>query len=147
MRDTVRAPQPPTNPSTGQKNLILMEGIKSFGTHVTEKTPRHLFCIVFWSGMRSNGPRMPIFGQKCQFWAKFGPFLAKNPNFYGSKESFGTHTEKPPGQLVRIGFWPGIGSNGSKMPIFGKHFCCFLVIKIHPSRRPPMTYSDRKRGG
>ena len=23
--------------------------------------------------------------QKCQFWAKFGRFGAKNPNFYGSK--------------------------------------------------------------
>ena len=25
----------------------------------------------FWSGMGPNGPKMPIFGQKSQFWAKF----------------------------------------------------------------------------
>ena len=30
-----------------------------------------------------NGPKMPIFGQKCQFWAKFGRFWAKNPFFGG----------------------------------------------------------------
>ena len=52
---------------------------KSFGTNITEN---HLD-IVFWSGIRSNGPKMPIFGQKCQFWAKFGRFWAKNPIFGG----------------------------------------------------------------
>ena len=26
---------------------------------------------------------MSIFGQKCQFWARFGRFWAKNPRFWG----------------------------------------------------------------
>ena len=37
---------------------------KSFGTQKTEKTPRHLVRIVFWSDMGPNVPKMPIFGQK-----------------------------------------------------------------------------------
>ena len=46
----------------GPKILILSRGSKNFGTHVTEKTPSHLVCIVFgrpWDQM----------GQKYQFWA------------------------------------------------------------------------------
>ena len=69
----------------GPKILILTGESKSFGSHVTEKPPRHLVRIVFWSGIGSNGPKMPIFGQESQFWAKFGRLWAKNPNFYGSK--------------------------------------------------------------
>ena len=34
---------------------------------------------------------MPIFGPKCQFWAKFGRFWAKNPIFLGNRvKTFGT---------------------------------------------------------
>ena len=69
----------------GPKILILTGGNKTFGTHLTEKQPTHLAHIVYWSGMGSNGPKMPIFGQKSQFWAKFGRLWAKNPNFYVSK--------------------------------------------------------------
>ena len=47
------------------------------------KPPRQLVRIVFWSGIRSNGPKMLIFGPKCQFWAKFGRFWAQNPIFWG----------------------------------------------------------------
>ena len=68
----------------GPKILIFTGGSKSFGTHVTEP-PRHLVRIVFWSGKAPNRLKMPIFGQKCQFSAKFGRFCAKNPNFYGMK--------------------------------------------------------------
>jgi len=39
--------------------------------------------IIFWLDITSNGPKMPIFGQKCQLWAKFGRFWAKNPVFGG----------------------------------------------------------------
>ena len=46
------------------KILILTGGSKSFGTHVTEKPPRHLVRIVFWSGIGRNGQKMPIFGPK-----------------------------------------------------------------------------------
>ena len=65
----------------GPKNLGFTEGSKSFGTHITEKPPRHLVWIVFWLGKELNGPKIPIFGQN----AKFGLFWAKNPNIYGSK--------------------------------------------------------------
>ena len=56
---------------------------KSFGTHIMKKPPRQLVRIVFWSGNRSYGPKMPMFGPKCQFWAKFGCFRAPNPIFWG----------------------------------------------------------------
>ena len=51
----------------GQKSYMFMRVSKSCGTH------------------RSNGPNMPIFGQKCQFWAKIGRFWAKNPIFGGER--------------------------------------------------------------
>ena len=69
----------------GPKIQSFMRGSKSFDTHIMEKQPRHLICIVFWSATGSNGPKMPIFGEKSQFWAKFGRLWVKNPNFYGSK--------------------------------------------------------------
>ena len=67
----------------GQNIQFLAEVSKSFGTHITEKLPKLLVCIALWSGMVSNGPNMPIFGLKYQFWAKFGLFWAKNPFFGG----------------------------------------------------------------
>ena len=66
------------------KNPNLKGGSKSFGTHVTEKPPRHRVRNVCWLAMEPNGPKMPIYCQKTilgQIW----PFMAKNPNFYGSK--------------------------------------------------------------
>ena len=65
------------------KILIFMVVSKSFSTHIMKKPPKQLVHIVFWSGIRSNGPKMPIFGPKCQFWAKFGRFWAQNPIFGG----------------------------------------------------------------
>ena len=65
----------------GSKFQILTKLSKSFGTHVTEKPHRHHVRIVFWFVMESNGPKMPIFGQKSQFRAKFGHLWAKNPIF------------------------------------------------------------------
>ena len=81
MRDTARAPQPPTNQSTGHqmsrkglyvpkkayfgpKILIFQGGSKSFGTHISERPPRHLVRIVFWSGIGQNVQKMAIFGPK-----------------------------------------------------------------------------------
>ena len=80
MRDTARAPQPPTNPPKGhqmsQQGLdqneqkcqirakLSRSGVKNpnftgesenFVTHIAEDPPRHLVCIVFWSGMGQNG--------------------------------------------------------------------------------------------
>ena len=57
----------------------------SFGTNITEKPHTHLVQIVIWSSMGSNWQKMTIFGKKKQFWANFGRFWAKNPNFYGRK--------------------------------------------------------------
>ena len=75
----------------GKKTLILTGEIKSFVTHITENPPRHLVCIVFWSGMGRNGPKMPIIGPKWpemhildQIW----PFWAKSPNSSGRKQKF-----------------------------------------------------------
>ena len=79
MRDTARAPQPPTNPPTGhqmsepqinknanfgQKILIFPGEIKSFVTHITENPPRHLVQIGFWLDIRQNVQKMAIFGPK-----------------------------------------------------------------------------------
>ena len=58
--------------------------------------------------------------QKCQFWAKFGRFWAKNPFFTGEIKSFVTHiTKNPPRHLVHIVFWSGIGQKVQKMALFG----------------------------
>ena len=40
-----------------------------------------ILIIIQWLGMEPNGQEMPIFGQKSQFLAKFGRFLAQNPDF------------------------------------------------------------------
>ena len=56
----------------GPKILIFTGVSKRFGTPTMEKPPRQLVRIVFWSGIRSNGPKMPIFGKK----NNFGPNLA-----------------------------------------------------------------------
>ena len=89
MQGTARAPQPPNDPPTGHqiswqglaqndqkcqfwakfgrfwaKILIFTGESKSFGTHITEKPPRHLVRIVFWSGIGRNRQKMPIFGPK-----------------------------------------------------------------------------------
>ena len=56
----------------GPNILIPTGGSKSFGTHVTEKPPRHLVCIIF-------GRSWDQMGQKCQYLAQkanFGPNLA-----------------------------------------------------------------------
>ena len=46
-------------------------------------------------------PIYVIRAQESIFWVKFGPFWAKNPNFYGKLcGNFGTHlTEKSPRHL------------------------------------------------
>ena len=86
--------QPLTNPPTGQQMSqqglaqndqkcqfwakfgrfwaripIFTGGSESSDTQVTEKSPGNLVPIVYWSGLGPNGPKMPIFGQKSQFWA------------------------------------------------------------------------------
>ena len=74
----------------GPKVLILVGGSKSFDTNISEKPPRHLVRIVLCSTMGPNRPKMPIFGQKSQFWAKFGRFWANIISlvFFASKRTF-----------------------------------------------------------
>ena len=86
MRDTARAPQPPTDPPTGHqmhalaqidqkmpmfgpnlvvfwaKNPFFYWRNQKFVTHITENPPRHLVHIVFWSGIGQNVQKMAIFG-------------------------------------------------------------------------------------
>ena len=85
MRDTARAPQPPTNPPTGhqmtqqwtkmpiwgqigsflgKKSYFFTGEIESFVTHITENPPSHLVHIVFWWGIGQNVQKMAIFGPK-----------------------------------------------------------------------------------
>ena len=128
----------PNLPVLWPKILILTGGSKSFGTHITEKPPRHLARIVYWSGMGPNGPKMPIFGQKSQFWANLAIYGPKILIFMWVSKSFGIHiTEKPPRQLVRIVFRSGIGLNGPKCPYlaknasFGPNLAVFCPISSH----------------
>ena len=85
LQDTARAPQPPTDPTTGYwislhglaqidqkcqiwaKNLFFTGEIKSFVTHISENPPRHPVHNVFWSGIGQNVQKMAIFGPK---WPK-----------------------------------------------------------------------------
>ena len=116
----------------GPKILIFMRVSKRFGTHVTEEPLRQLVCIVFWSGMGSNGPKMTIFGQKCQFRANFGRFGAKNsfigggvillvPSYQGTNEAPFLCWKHWPVRLqlaARDEFWPEIWIFGAKKSIF-----------------------------
>ena len=52
---------------------------KSFGTNITENHLDNLSALFFGQAL----DQMPIFGPKCQFWAKFGRFWAQNPIFWG----------------------------------------------------------------
>ena len=103
----------------GQKILIFTGESKNFGTHITEKPPRHLVHIVFWSGMGWNGPKMLIFGPKWpkmhildQIWPKI--LIRK-----GGSKSFGSYvTKKTPRHLVCIVFWSAKEPNWPNMQIF-----------------------------
>ena len=67
----------------GPKILIFMAVSKSFGTNITENHFGNLSALFF--GQASNGPKMPIFGPKCQFGpnlAVFGPKI----QFFGGRE-------------------------------------------------------------
>ena len=79
-----------------------------------EKPHRHLVRSVFWSGIGSNGPKMPIFDQKCQFWPSldlFGPKI----QFFGGEgvkllvPSY-QETDETPFRVENIDRW---GSNWS----------------------------------
>ena len=97
-----------------------------FTLHFTNLYYKVIRCLARYSPCHNHQPthqkgtKWASNGQKCQFRAKFGCFGAKNPIFYWRNQSFVTPvTENPPGHLVHIGFWSGIGQNVQKMAIFG----------------------------
>ena len=64
--------------------------------------------------------------QKCQFWAKFSRFWAKNPFFTGEIKSFVTHiTENPPRHLCShcflVGHWTKCAKNVNIWPKMTKN--------------------------
>ena len=92
----------------GPKVLNFTGGSINFGTQVTEKPSRHLVCFVFWSGMRPNGPKMPIFGNK----ASIGPQILI---FMGVSQSFGTNiTENHLDNLFASFFGQALDQMGQK---------------------------------
>merc|ERR1712155_348832 len=108
------------------KNPNFYGGKKKFWYQHNRKPLRQLVRIVFWSGIRSSGPKMPIFGPKCQFWAKFGRFWAQNPIFWGQGEKFWyTHIGIPMRHLFRV---ENIDRRGSNWPLGAK--MCFFDPKI-----------------
>ena len=99
---------------------------KGFGTHITEKRPRQLVCIIVWSTRGSNRPKMPIFGQKCQFWAKFGGFWARDPFFYWRNQKFcyphnGKLTWAPCSHCFLVGHWTKFAKKGNIWPKMTKN--------------------------
>ena len=65
----------------GPKILGFMGVSKSSGTHITEKSRRQLFQIVFWSGMGSNGPKYPYLTTSASFGPNLAVFGPNNPIF------------------------------------------------------------------
>ena len=74
---TNRAPNEPARPICAQKSIFLdksghfwakhpnyVEREQKFWYPLIRKPPCHLICIIFWSGMGPNGPKMPKFGPK-----------------------------------------------------------------------------------
>ena len=72
----------------GPKIQILTRGSKSFGAQVTEKPPRYLVRIVYWSGMGLNVPKNANIWPKKPNLAIYGPKILI---FMGVGKSFGTN--------------------------------------------------------
>ena len=99
-------------------------------------------------------PKMPIFGPKCQFWAKFGRFWAQNPIFWGQGvkilvPSYRDSNETPFScwkhwsvrlQLAARGenvlFWP------KNLDIWGQKSIFFIVIARSPIE---LSWTAKKR--
>ena len=64
-------------------NILIFRGVtKSFGTNITENYLDNLFASFFGQALDQMGQNANIW-PKCQFWAKFGHFWARNPIFWG----------------------------------------------------------------
>ena len=91
----------------GLKIPILLGGSKRFGTHLTEKPPRHLI-TVFWSAIGPNG-------SKSQYLAKNTNFGPKLLIFMGGSKSFGTNiTENYLDNLSALFFGQTLDQIGQK---------------------------------
>ena len=149
LRDTARAPQPPTDPPTGHR--ISLHGLAQidqncqiwakFGCFCaknpffywrnqkfcyplngkpTQAPCSHWFLVGHWTKCAKNGNIWPKITKNKDFGPNLAVFGPKILFFTGEIKSFVTHiTENPPGHLVHIGFWSSMGRNGQKMPIFG----------------------------
>ena len=58
---------------------------ESFGTNITENHLGNLSALFFGQALGQMGQKAPIFGPKCQFWAKFGRFWAQNQISWGQE--------------------------------------------------------------
>ena len=107
MRDTARAPQPPTDQPTGYQ--ICLHGLAQID-------------------------------QKCQFWAKFGRFGAKNSNFYWKNQKFcfwpknGFYPKKSPKMTRNANFGPNLVVFGQKTLFFTGEIKSFVT---HITENPP----------
>ena len=93
MRDTARAPQPPTDPQIGHQ--ISLHGLAQID-------------------------------QKCQFWAQFGRFLAKNPFLYWRNQKLcyphnRKPTQAPCSQCWLVEHWTKCAKNGNIWPKMTKN--------------------------
>merc|ERR1712240_696887 len=69
---------------------------------------------------------LPKNDQKCQFWAKFGRFWAKNPFFYWRNQKFcyphdGKPTQAPCSHCFLVGHWTKCAKNGNIWPKMTKN--------------------------
>ena len=128
----------------GPKILIFSGGSKSFGTCITQKPSKQLARIAYWSGMGPNGPKMPMFGQKSQFWAKFSSFWANIISlvFFASKRIF--HFYAPEAILAKsltqsrlsmISWLKSIHKRGPSLDPWGTPALTSRIILLAPSIR------------
>ena len=84
------------------KNSNFLGGSKSFGTHVTEKPPRHLVCIIFSQAWDQMGQKRQNLAQN----VSYGPNLAVlGPKFHwgGMEEKFWhPNIRKPIRHIFRV---------------------------------------------
>ena len=125
-------------PFLGQNSNFCGRNQKFWYQH-SGKAPQHLVCIVFWSGMRPNGPKMTCLGQKSIFWRERVKPLAPSHQGTNWDTSFVLKTltgEAPIGQLGRTCtiLTRKFGYLGPKVNFsFGKrNFCQQDISPVYP---------------
>ena len=69
---------------------------------------------------------MPIFGQKCQFWAKFGRFLAKKTIFWGDGVKLLVLLYDH--LVVQNNIQPSLGNFEPNLAVFGPKILIFMGV-------------------